>query len=674
MTLNRDLRSTVHDSLPHTSSYLQIGVIRILRALFFLIGLVAALVAQAEGIPVESFFRSPGFTRFRISPSGEYLSALGSWKDGMNLYVIDLKLGTSTRITATTDQTINHYLWASKERILFTMDQNGNESWGLFAVNRDGSNLRTLVPPLGSTGSFVFRYSRPLDLLRDHPDEILILNNERRVDYPDVYRMNINNGVRRLAVRNPGNFTGWRTDQDGEVRLGEARDHDGGVTYYFREKGKKDWGEIAYFPFGKAKWRPVGPPEFDQMPILVPPPQPFSYDHLKLYVASEIGRTVSAIFEFDPQAKEMGRMLFQTPSHDVVDLQLSDFLERPLGVYYETEKPEVFWFDEEKRIIQAYLERKFPGFHSRVVNTSDDHTKMVVASYSDRHPVVYSLLSIDKGELNLEILADNRVIETSMLGEMRPIRFEARDGTPLHGYLTLPTDQEPRNLPLIVHPHGGPWVRDSWGYNPVVQFLANRGFAVLQIDFRSSLGYGWAFLHAGDKLWGSNMQTDLVDGVKWATERGIADPNSIGIYGSSYGGYAALAQLTKFPEIYKFGISAFGPVDLIELINWRRKWKQEMVYGFYCRTIGHPENDRDLLARFSPINYIERIQAPIFIVHGSQDPRVPIDHAKVLRRELRKKGKDFVWLVKKDEGHGFRKVENQIELYTMMDAFLKRFR
>ncbi len=650
----------------------QARILKGMLLVLILLGL-SSIWAESEDIPVEKFFKGPEISRFRISPDGEFVSALGPWKEGLNLFVIDLETRKKTRVTAIADQTINNYLWANDERLLFTMDHDGNESWGLFAVNRDGTKPRTLVPPFRSKGNFVFRYTRPLHVLPDRPEEILVISNRERAKFPDLYRMNIYNGGTRLVERNPGSFTGWRADHEGEVRLGEARDDDGSVTYFFREKGSEKWERIAHFAFGEPKWRPVGPPAHDRILPLNPPPVPFSYDGDLIYVASDIGRGASAIFEYDPGSRTMGRLLFGVDGHDVYNLVQSDFLRRPIGVYYETEKPRAHWFDEEKRMIQSYLEAKFPGLHSVVVTANRDHSKLIVASYSDRHPVVYSMLTIRKGELELEVLARNKGIELGLLAPQRPIEFTARDGLVLHGYLTIPTKRLVPH-PLIVYPHGGPWVRDSWGYDPVVQFLASRGFAVFQINFRSSNGYGRDFLHAGDKQWGTTMQNDIIDGVKWAIGEGYADWERIGIMGSSYGGYAVLAQLVLHPEVYRFGISIAAPGNLVELINWRRKWKQEAVYTYYTKTIGDPKTERSLLERYSPVNFVQRIQAPVFIIHGSQDPRVPIEQPMQFRRELKRAGKEFRWLVKKDEGHGFRKTKNRVELFREIDKFLQPFR
>jgi dipeptidyl aminopeptidase/acylaminoacyl peptidase len=635
---------------------------------------ILELQLWADDIPVESFFKSTGFGKFRVSPNGKYLSALAEWKGATNLYVIDLKSRTPIRVTAIKDQTIKDYFWGNDDRLLFTMDYHGNESWGLFAVDRDGENPRVLVPPLTSTGSFVFRYTWPLDLLKKSHDEILVVNNERNVDYPDVYRLNINDGGKVLSVANPGTFTKWFTDQNSNVRLAEAKDIDGSTSYHYREREGTKWESIAKFSFKEKKWSPAGPQNREYFQNLRPPQQPFGYDHNILYISSDIGRAVAALYEFNLKTRKVGRMIYECQSNDVSHLILSDYIQKPVGVYFETDKLQSYWFHEEKKMIQEFLDRKFPGLISIITNVSDDHSRLVIASYSDRHPVIYSLLSITDGRLDFEILADNSIIEPTRLSEVKPIVFEARDGVTLHGYLTLPNDKNPKNLPMILHPHGGPWVRDSWGYNPEVQFLANRGFVVLQINFRSSQGYGREFLHAGDKLWGTTMQTDLVDGIKWVVDQGIVDRNRIGIYGSSYGGYATMAQLVFYPELYQFGITAFGPIDLISLINWRKKSRQKIVYAYYTKTIGDPKADKEMLNAYSPANYLHRIQAPVFIVHGTRDSRVPIDQAKRLRSGLIKENKDYAWLVKKDEGHGFRKTKNKIELYTRMDEFLQPFR
>jgi len=629
---------------------------------------------ESEDIPVEQFFANSGFSRFRISPDGRYLSAIAPWQGVPNIHVVELATRTPARVTSIARQTINNYFWANDERIVFTMDHDGNESWGLFAVNRDGTAPITLVEPIRTTGSLVFRYTRPLDLLTDDPEAILVVNNDRRLEFPDVYRLNLYDGGMQMVGRNPGNFTSWRTDQAGRVRLGEARDEMGGVAYYWRADEAVPWSKLASFAFAEPQWRPIGPPEFDLPSVLKPLQQPFTFDGSSLYVSSDIDRDCAAIYELELSTGALKRLIFETPGYDVSNMVLSDALRSPIGAYFETERPQVHWFHEEKAQIQQFLDANFPGLFTIIVSADRTHTRMVTASYGDRHPVIYALLEITDGTPVLEVLAGNETIDPERLAKIEPVRYQARDGITLHGYLTLPPDREPRGLPLLMFPHGGPQVRDSWTFDPQVQFFANRGFAVLQVNFRSSWGYGREFLHAGDRKWGTTMQFDLIDGIEWLNAQGIIDRSKIGIYGSSYGGYAVMAQLAWYPEYYRFGINFVGPSELVSLINWRKKWGQDAVYGIYTQTIGDPRTQRDLLDRFSPIHFVDQIRAPVFIVHGTRDPRVPVDQAIALRKALRKHGKRFEWMVKKDEGHGFRKTANTIELFTRIDSFIAPYR
>jgi dipeptidyl aminopeptidase/acylaminoacyl peptidase len=257
------------------------------------------------------------------------------------------------------------------------------------------------------------------------------------------------------------------------------------------------------------------------------------------------------------------------------------------------------------------------------------------------------------------------------MAPMRPIRYESRDGLTIPGYLTLPAGAEPHGLPLVVHPHGGPWARDGWGFDPEVQFLASRGFAVLQMNFRSSAGFGREFLEAGFGQWGLTMQDDITDGVRWAIEQGIAAPDRVAIFGGSYGGYATLSGLTKTPELYACGISYVGVSNLftwIEAIPPYWKPYLEMIYEM----VGHPEQDEDRLRSTSPFFNAERIRAPLFVAQGANDPRVRKQESDQIVAALRERGIDVEYLVKENEGHGFQNEENRFDFYRALERFLRR--
>lgn len=609
-------------------------------------------------IPVEDFFRNPEFASFQVSPNGRYVAALGPFENRLNLFVFDREDGAIQRITETRRNSVQSFVWANNDRLLYFMDDDGNESFGIFAVNRDGSRSRVLVEPIAARqGVTVLRQTILLDRYDQDDDLIMVINNDRHLDYPDVYLMNIQNGGRRIFERNPGNVVSWVPDQSGVIRAAIFSDRaakEQGILY--RSSPAEDWKEIVRFGVDAPSWSPI------------------AFDHSEeiLYVSSNLQQDRAGIYAYILETGEF-ELIYENDVVDVSGLIMSDFRQSPIGIIYQEFKPRTVWFDEEKKDIQMILDENFPDTVNIISSMSDEEDVMVITSYSDRQPVFFNLIAIgDDGTLSLTPLGHSRSwLNPEYLSEMRPISIEARDGKTLHGYLTIPTGSDGKNLPMVVHPHGGPWARDNWGFNPTIQFLANRGFAVLQINFRGSTGFGRTLLRAGDKQWGESMQHDVIDAVRWAIEEGIADRDRIGIYGASYGGYTVMAQMTQYPEYYQWGINNVGPVELRALIRHRRQLTE--LLDFYSRTIGHPDDERDLLAAHSPINFIDRLQAPVFIIHGSLDPRVPVAQANMLRREMRRHNKEYKWLVKTDEGHGFRKEENRIEQYQQIEAFLAPF-
>ncbi len=632
----------------------------------FLLAALPFACLQSEEIPIEDFFSDRELSQFRISPDGSKLSAKGIWNGKMNLFVIDLETREPKRVTTQKKHSVQNYFWANNERLVFDLNYKEKGTQGLFAVDADGKNFAVLVKPFLASGNFRYRYNLALDRFEHNDDEILVTSNDHSLlEFPNVYRMNVYTGKKTLIVDNPGNIRFWYTDWNGDVRLGRAESDEGLVRYYYRDSSDDLWDEIASFEFGDPQWKPASSSGNNSV---------FNYDGTQLYVSSDIGRNTAGIFAYDLSTSKLGEPIFVDDTYDVGSVIQSNHRKGLIGISYDAAKPKEIYFDEERQSLQAFLKAKFPDMASVIVRSNFDETRFVVASYSDRVEAMYSLVTIAEGRLDFELLSAAQKINPERLSKVEPISYVARDGLRIHGYLTLPNGRDPENLPLIVHPHGGPWARDSWGFNPELQFLANRGFAVLQMNFRGSEGYGRRHLRAGDKTWGTDMQTDIVDGVKWAIDQGYVDPDRVGIYGSSYGGYATMAQLVYFPELYKFGICNVGPVDLVTAINWRKQTEQDFVYEFYTRTIGDPKTERDLLEKFSPINYLENLQAPLMIVHGTLDFRVPIDQAKMLRKRLDQLGKEYVWLVKKDEGHGFRKEVSKFAKYEEMDKFLAPFR
>jgi dipeptidyl aminopeptidase/acylaminoacyl peptidase len=316
------------------------------------------------------------------------------------------------------------------------------------------------------------------------------------------------------------------------------------------------------------------------------------------------------------------------------------------------------------------LERQLPGYEIDLQSANKDENIFVVAAWSDRTQGVRYLY--DTASRTLTKLAEIAPwLNEKQLAEMRPISYQARDGLTIHGYLTLPRGGG-KNLPLIVHPHGGPWARDDWGYNAEVQFLVSRGYAVLQMNFRGSTGYGREFWEASFKQWGKKMQDDVSDGAAYAIEQGIADPARVCIYGGSYGGYATLAGLAFTPELYACGVDYVGVSNLFTFMKTIPPYWKPMLEMFY-EMVGNPETDKALLADASPVLHADNIRAPLLIAQGAQDPRVNIEESNQMVAALKEHGIAVEYLVKENEGHGFHNEENRFEFYEAMEKFLEKY-
>ena len=615
--------------------------------------LVIAAPSMAEEFPVEHFFRDPEFSQLQLSPNGRYIAALAPFNKRRNIVVMETgNLRKAHAVTGLTKYDVRSFFWANDDRIVFTFDKEGEEAFGLYAVGRDGGKVQTLVEPEVSWGARSIRYAEVVDRLRDDPEHIAISYNKRRVKVPDLYRLNVDTGKRTLIAKNQGNSVNSVLDRAGNVRVDVELD---GTTYImrYRDDNEQAWRELAK---ADALEEGVSPAAFD-------------YDNETLYVASNIGRDRSAIYKYDLEKNGLGEMLFAHDAVDVTEPIFSYAKRKLIGFAYATDKPQVSFIDPEWAALQAGLDQAFPGDVARVTSVSDDERLAVVTVYSDRAPGRYYLYTKETGEVRFLVSAMGWIDADDMV-EMKPIRYTARDGLEIHGYLTLPKGYAGTPVPLIVNPHGGPWVRDEWGFNQEHQFFANRGYATLQVNFRGSTGYGHKFARAGDRQWGLKMQDDISDAVQWAIAQGFADPRRVCIYGASYGGYATMVGLTSTPELYRCGINYVGVTDMALFFETMPEhWA--LSRGLMEARIGDPD-DEAFMKRISPLSHVEKIQVPVFIVHGKRDPRVDIRHAEKLRDRLDDLGKPYEWLVKNKEGHGFSKEENRIELYEKMDAFLKK--
>ncbi|MDH4272645.1 MAG: S9 family peptidase [Candidatus Aminicenantes bacterium] len=594
-------------------------------------------------IPMKDFFRNPEKASFRLSPDGQYLAFLQPWQTRLNVHVQKTGEDQVSRITAATERDIAGYFWASNSRIAYVQDKGGDENFRLYAVNIDGSEEMDLTP-------FEKVRVQLIDDLKDDDEHVLAGLNKRDPRFFDAYRINVLTGEMEMIAQNPGNIVGWQTDHDGRLRVATTSD---GVnqSLLYRDTEKDDFQVLATTSFKETL-----------SPLF------FTYDNRNLYVASNIGRDKTAIYEYDVKEKKLTTLVYENPDVDVENLLRSNKRKKVTAVSFYTDKRQYHFLDDERAKLQQDIESRLPGFEVSLTNMSRDETKALVYAGSDRTLGAYYFYDLATSDFRKLADVGPWLVEAE-LAEMKPITYTARDGLTIHGYLTLPQGIKPSKLPVVVNPHGGPWARDVWGYNPEVQFLANRGYAVLQVNFRTSTGYGRQFWEAGFKQWGLKIQDDITDGVKWLIDEGIADPGRVGIYGGSFGGYATLAGLAFTPDLYACGVDYVGISNLFTLIKTIPPYWEPLRQMFY-EMMGDPEKDKELYEKVSPIFHADNIKVPVLVAQGANDPRVNKAESDQIVEALKKRGIEVVYMVKENEGHGFRNEENRFDFYRAMEEFL----
>lgn len=597
-----------------------------------------------EQIALEDFFRKPTKASFEPSPNGEHLAFLQPWENRMNIFVQLKGEADAVQITHETEQDIRSFGWLTDSRLLYMLDTGGDENYRLYAVDLDGTNTIELTP-------YENTVSIPLDLLKNNEQEILIQMNKRDPRIFDVYRLNVHTAELTLVAENPGNITGWLTDHQGAVRLATATEGDKSLLLY-RETENDEFRIVQTTNYNERF-----------QPLL------FAYnDSAHIYALSNVGRDKTALVEFDLDTGHVLDTLFEHEEVDVSGVLSSDKQQKLLGTVYVTDKTQYHFFDQSRAQLQQNLEKKLPNYEIDVLSISPDETTVILLASNDKSRGTYYSYSVQTDELT--VLAElNPWLKEEQLADMKPIQYTARDGLTIHGYLTLPKGIEAKQLPVVINPHGGPWARDRWGYNPEVQFLASRGYAVLQMNFRGSTGYGREFLDAGNKQWGQAMQDDITDGVQWLIDQGIADPERVAIYGASYGGYAALAGVTFTPDLYAAGVSYVGPSNLFTLLDSLPPYWEPERRTFHER-MGHPVEDKDLLQEVSPLFHVDQITAPLFIAQGANDPRVKQAESDQIVAALQERGVQVPYMLKANEGHGFRNQENVFDFYRALENFL----
>lgn len=622
---------------------------KILFLLSFLIAVVACKQKEvpATRIDMKDFFKNGMKSTFRISPDGNYYSFRADYKGKMNIFVQKVGDTIPVRVTTDTLRTISRYFWKS-DRIIYQQDIGGDENFQIFSVKPDGTDLKALTPFPGIRSDVV-------DVLNDIPGkekELLVQINKRTKEYFDPYALNIETGELALLYENTQNFDAWYTDNKGVIRM--ATKTDGvNVTYLYRTADTDTFAPLLTTSYKES----FGIQAFDAA-------------NKNIYVVSNINRDKSSLVEFDPIANKEIKELYANPDYDVDGAFFDRKKNVLVSVSWTAEKAEEHFFDQEWGDLNAGLKKEFPDYEVAFANYNDARTKGIVWIGSDRLPGKYFLFDFKTKQCE-EIANPFPWLDENNLAKMEPITYLTRDSLTIHGYLTLPKGIEPKNLPVVVNPHGGPWARDAWGYSPEVQFLANRGYAVFQMNFRGSTGYGKEFWMSSFKQWGKTMQNDVTDGVKWLIKEGIADSSSIAIYGGSYGGYCTLAGITFTPDLYAAAVDYVGVSNLFTFMKTIPPYWKPYLDQLY-EMVGDPVKDSVLLASASPVFHADKIKVPLFIAQGANDPRVNIDESNQMVEALKARGIEVEYMVKQDEGHGFHNQNNRYDFYGAMEKFLDK--
>ncbi|MEO8794287.1 MAG: S9 family peptidase [Daejeonella sp.] len=598
---------------------------------------------SVDQISLETFFKNPEKSNFAISPDGKYISYLKPYHNRLNIFVQSVDGNEVIQLTQDTLRNISYYFWGNNNEILFIKNYEVDENPILQAVQRDGKNTRTLISYKNTRINLI-----TTDAAKN--GEILVALNARDSTVFDAYRMQIKDGKLKQLVKNPGNITEWFADPSGKLRMAIASD---GVyeTLLYRNSENEDFRPIVKNNF-KTTIAPVG----------------FSSNQA-IYALSNRHRDKSALVEFNCRNGKEIRVIYSNPEVDVTEAELSAIDNKLEYAVYETWKKQRFYLDAGVKEMYQHIEKQLPKTEIRITDRDAAEDKFIVRTYTDRNPGTYYLYS--KKANTLQKLSDlNSSLQPNNLSEMKPITFKTRDGVIINGYLTLPQGKQINNLPFVVIPHGGPTARNSWGYNAEVQFLASRGYGVLQMNYRGSAGYGKQFWIAGFKEWGGIIQNDITDGTEWLIRTKIADPKRIAIYGVGFGGFSALSGLCFNSDLYACGASYSGFINLftyVKAIPPYYKPYQQMYYEM----VGNPETDGDYFRNVSPVFHTDKIKVPVLIAQGTKDPRVNVNETNQFVKELKKRQIPATYLIKENEGHLFKKQENKIEFYKELEAFLK---
>jgi len=609
---------------------------------------------MAQLIPRQVLFGNPERVRPRISPDGTQLAWIAPSGGVLNVWAAPANQGKDQGIdwsaarvvTDDCDRGIRMFAWAHDGRhLLYVQDAGGDENWRLHDVDTATMQRRDLTP-------FDNVQTQLIAAEKKFPTEILIGLNRDNPQLHDVYRLDLTTGELAKEVENPG-FVGWLADSQLVVRAGVAPQPDGSLVLMVRGSADEDWRALLTIAAEDA---------------LTSTPVAFSEDGASLLAVSSVGADTGRLVRID-LATGTAEVLAQDPDCDVTDVRLHPDTREPQIVTFLKDRSEYQVLDPDVEADLAAIRALHPGDPS-FADADDADRTWLIGFTNDTGAVPY--YSYDRETRTGQFLFEHQPeLSRYELAPMEPFSFTSRDGLTIHGYATFPPGAGREGLPMVLNVHGGPWARDAWGFNPEAQWLANRGYLCVQVNFRGSTGYGKAFVNAGDREWGGRMHDDLVDALAFATGQGWADPARVAIYGGSYGGYAALVGAAFTPELFCCAVDIVGPSNLKTLIETIPAYWAPMISQFH-RSVGDPATDADFLWSRSPLSRADNISIPLLIAQGANDPRVKQAESEQIVAALVKAGIEHEYMLFPDEGHGFAKPENRLRFYAAAERFLAR--
>jgi dipeptidyl aminopeptidase/acylaminoacyl peptidase len=598
-------------------------------------------------IPRKVLFGNPTKATPLLSPDGKHLSFLAPDKnDVLQVWVQTVGKDDAKQVTADKKRGIRIYLWSyAPDVLLYMQDNDGDENYHLYSVDLKEDVVRDLTPFQGVR-------AQPIQLSPERPGEILVGLNLKDRRLFDVYRIDLATGAVMLDTKNPGDVAGWVADSQLKVRCAQASRRDGGVEVRVREDDKAEWKKLLTWDADDSDSQVLG----------------FNKEGDALWLLSNAGRdTLSLIHKNLKTGDET--VLASQDGVDAGALLMHPTKHVPVAVGFNRER--LTWKVVADAVADDFRElTKEDRGDLAVVSTDLNFKTWVVAYTRDVKPTDYYLYDRSTKTLT-HLFASQPELDKYKLAAMKPVTIKSRDGLDLVSYLTLPVGVEPKKLPLVLMVHGGPWGRDIWGYNASAQWLANRGYAVLSVNYRASTGFGKKFVAAGNREWAGKMHNDLLDAVKWAVKEGIADEKKIAIYGISYGGYAALVGATFTPDVFCCAVDVVGPSNLVTLMKTIPPYWEPIRRRFAVR-IGDVETEEEFLKSRSPLHKADQIKIPLLIGQGANDPRVKPAESEQIVAAVRKAGKPVEYIVFEDEGHGFARPENRMKFNAIMEAFLAK--